>query len=58
MNVVGFQCIEDDQPTYVVLECGDGDCCPGCGAGYKVGFTRCEFCRRPVSAATEAGYSA
>ncbi len=22
--------------------------CPGCGAGYKVGLSACEYCRRPV----------
>lgn len=48
METVSFQRISDDKPTHIITACEDADTCPGCGAGYKVGLSACEYCRRPV----------
>lgn len=52
METVSFQRISDDKPTHIITACEDADTCPGCGAGYKVGLSACEYCRRPVHLAT------
>lgn len=52
METVSFQRISDAKPTHIVTACEDTDTCPGCGAGYKVGLSACEYCRRPVRFAT------
>lgn len=48
METVSIQHISDDKPTHIITACEDTDTCPGCGAGYKVGMSQCEYCRRPV----------
>ncbi len=52
METVSFQRISDAKPTHIITACEDADTCPGCGAGYKVGLSACEYCRRPVRLAT------
>lgn len=52
METVSFQRISDAKPTHIITACEDTDTCPGCGAGYKVGLSACEYCRRPVRLAT------
>lgn len=52
METVSFQRISDAKPTHIITACEDTDACPGCGAGYKVGLSACEYCRRPVRLAT------
>ncbi|MDR6767715.1 hypothetical protein J2W88_002996 [Acidovorax delafieldii] len=48
METVSYQRISDAKPTHIITACEDSDTCPGCGAGYKVGLSACEYCRRPV----------
>ena len=48
MKTVSFQSISDAKPTEIITACDDTDTCPGCGAGYKVGMSQCEYCSRPV----------
>ena len=55
METVSFQRISDAKPTHIITACEDHDTCPGCGAGYRVGLSACEYCRSPVRLAT--GYS-
>ena len=52
METVSFQSISDAKPTEIITACDDADTCPGCGAGYRVGMSQCEYCRRPVRCAT------
>ena len=52
METVSFQSISDAKPTHIITACEDTDTCPGCGAGYRVGMSQCEYCRRPVRLAT------
>ncbi|MCO5355076.1 hypothetical protein [Acidovorax kalamii] len=52
METVSHQRISDANPTHIITACEDTDTCPGCGAGYKVGLSACEYCRRPVRLAT------
>ena len=42
----------DPQTYHVITDCNESDTCPGCGAGYKVGMSQCEYCRRPVAIAS------
>lgn len=49
MQTLVIQHLCDPNPTHVIIECDDTDTCPGCGAGYKVGMSQCEYCRRPVN---------
>lgn len=42
----------DPQTYRVITDCNESDTCPGCGAGYKVGLSACEYCRRPVHFST------
>lgn len=53
METVSYQRISDDKPTHIITACEDADTCPGCGAGYKVGLSACEYCRRPVRLSAE-----
>ena len=48
METVSIQHISDANPTHIITACSDTDTCPGCGAGYKVGMSQCEYCSRPV----------
>lgn len=48
METVSFQGIGDAKPMHIITACEDSDTCPGCGAGYRVGLSACEYCRRPV----------
>lgn len=65
METVSIQRLEEARRLHIITACEDTDTCPGCGAGYKVGLSACEYCRRPVSfgevitipAETEAYYS-
>ena len=49
METISLQSIGDDKPAEIIIACEDTDTCPGCGAGYRVGLSKCEYCRRPVS---------
>lgn len=49
METVSFQRISDAKPTHIITACEDTDTCPGCGAGYRVGLSQCEYCSRPVN---------
>lgn len=49
METVSYQSISDAKPTHIITACEDTDTCPCCGAGYKVGLSACEYCRRPVA---------
>ena len=53
METVSFQAIGDAVETQIITRCGDSDTCPGCGAGYRVGLSACEYCRRPVRLSAE-----
>ena len=48
METVSVQFINEEQPFLVITHCDEKDTCPGCGAGYKVGMSQCEYCSRPV----------
>ncbi len=48
MEYVTFQSVGDQFETRVITRCEESDTCPGCGAGYRVGMSACEYCRRPV----------
>lgn len=48
MQIVSYQAISDDKPTHIITACEDTDTCPGCGAGYQVGLSACEYCGRGV----------
>lgn len=52
METVSVRFIESDVDMHIITACEDTDTCPGCGAGYKVGMSACEYCRRPVRLAT------
>lgn len=52
MEIVSYQSISDAKPTHIITACEDTDTCPSCGAGYRVGLSACEYCRRPVRFAT------
>lgn len=52
MELLTIQHLDDARPTHIVTACEDTDTCPGCGAGYRVGLSACEYCRRPVRFAT------
>lgn len=49
MIITSFQSLLDPEPTHIITACEDTDTCPGCGAGYRVGMSQCEYCRRPVN---------
>ena len=49
METISLQSIGDDKPAEIIIACEDTDTCPGCGAGYRVGLSKCEYCRRPVN---------
>lgn len=53
METVSHQRISDANPTHIITACEETDTCPGCGAGYRVGLSACEYCRRPVRFATD-----
>ena len=53
MKIVSYQLLSEPKPRHFISECGDGDNCPSCGAGYKVGMSACEYCREPVRADTK-----
>jgi hypothetical protein len=48
MESVSFQSIGEKRATHIITACDDTDTCPGCGAGYRVGLSACEYCRTPV----------
>ena len=48
MRTVTYQLISELKPKHIITECSQGDNCPSCGAGYKVGMSACEYCREPV----------
>lgn len=48
METVSVRFLESDVDMHIITACEDTDTCPGCGAGYKVGMSQCEYCRRPV----------
>lgn len=48
METVSVRFLESDVDMHIITACEDTDTCPGCGAGYKVGMSACEYCRRPV----------
>lgn len=48
METISLQRLEDAAPRHIITACEDTDTCPGCGAGYRVGLSECEYCRRPV----------
>jgi hypothetical protein len=48
METVSIQRLEEARPLHIITACEETDTCPGCGAGYKVGLSACEYCRRPV----------
>ena len=50
MELLTLQHIAEAAPRYIISACEDTDTCPACGAGYRVGLSVCEFCKRPVSA--------
>lgn len=50
MELLTIHHIGEAAPRHIITACDDMDTCPGCGAGYKVGMSVCEFCKRPVSA--------
>lgn len=50
MELLTIQHLKDARPTHIIAACEDSDTCPGCGAGYRVGMSACEYCRRPVRA--------
>ena len=52
MELLTIQHIGEAAPRHIITACDDTDTCPGCGAGYKVGMSACEYCRRPVRLAT------
>lgn len=56
METVSYQRISDTKPTHIITACGDADTCPGCGAGYKVGLSACEYCRQPMRFHTGCEY--
>lgn len=48
LTTVSYQGLADPVATHFITECDNTDTCPGCGAGYRVGMSACEYCRRPV----------
>lgn len=48
MKLVSIQYLSEEKPTWIIVECADGDACPSCGAGYKAGMSACAYCRSPV----------
>lgn len=52
MELLTIQHIGEAKPTHIITACEDADTCPGCGAGYRVGMSACDYCRRPVRLAT------
>ena len=50
MELLTIHHIAEAVPRHIITACEDTDTCPACGAGYKVGLSVCEFCKRPVSA--------
>lgn len=49
MELLTIQHIAEAAPRHIISACEDTDTCPACGAGYKVGMSQCEYCRRPVN---------
>ena len=49
METVSVRFLESDVDMHIITACEDTDTCPGCGAGYRVGMSACEYCRRPVN---------
>lgn len=47
----------ESKPRHLIVGCDNDDCCPGCGAPYRVGLGRCDYCRSPVRAG-ESSYLA
>lgn len=52
MELLTIHHIGEAAPRHIITACDDTDTCPGCGAGYRVGLSACEYCRRPVRRAT------
>jgi hypothetical protein len=48
MKTLSVHHICDPEPTHIITECNYTDTCPGCGAGYRVGMSHCEYCKTPV----------
>lgn len=54
MELLAIHELQDAYPRYIIAACEDTDTCPGCGAGYRVGLSACEYCRSPISSAGES----
>lgn len=54
MQTLSIQQIGEAKPLHIIASCEDTDTCPGCGAGYRVGLSACEYCRSPISSAGES----
>lgn len=52
METISVRFLESDVDMHIITACEDTDTCPCCGAGYKVGMSQCEYCRRPVAIAS------
>ena len=58
MELLTIQHIAEAAPRHIITACEDTDTCPGCGAGYRVGLSECEYCRTPVRLSIEGdGYA-
>lgn len=51
MELLAIHYIEEAAPRHIITACDDTDTCPGCGAGYRVGLSACEYCKTPVKPA-------
>ena len=58
MELLTIHHIGEAAPRHIIAACDDTDTCPGCGAGYKVGMSACEYCRKPVRRAPRQQYRA
>jgi len=57
MELLTIQRISEDKPTHIITACEDTDTCPGCGAGYRVGLSACEYCRQAVECVADGSLS-
>ena len=53
MEILSIRFVGDSQTRHLITECNESDTCPGCGAGYMVGFTECEYCRTAIQWAAD-----
>ena len=53
MEILYVRYLSSNCEINIITACEDTDTCPGCGAGYRVGMSQCEYCSRPVQHAEE-----